>query len=58
MFIVKMGEHNARLSAIKQEIQEFKAEINSFPANICWSWRRLEDVLKTCLEDVFNTSSA
>ena len=35
MFIVKMAEHNARLSAIKQEIQEFKAEINSFPANIC-----------------------
>ena len=28
------------------------------PANICWSWRRLEDVSKTCLEDVFNTSSA
>ena len=37
MFIVKMAEHDARLSAIKQEIQEFKAEINSFPANICWS---------------------
>ena len=30
----------------------------TIPANICWSWRRLEDVLKTCLEDVFNTSSA
>ena len=28
------------------------------PANICWSWRRLEDVFKTCLEEVFNTSSA
>ena len=28
------------------------------PANICWSSRRLEDVFKTCLEDVFNTSSA
>ena len=24
------------------------------PANLCWSW----DVFKTCLEDVFNTSSA
>ena len=31
---------------------------NLIPANICWSSRRLEDVLKTCLEDVFNTSSA
>ena len=29
-----------------------------YPTNICWSSRRLEDVLKTCLEDVFNTSSA
>ena len=28
------------------------------PANICWSSRRLEDVFKTCLEDVFNMSSA
>ena len=28
------------------------------PANICWSSIRLEDVFKTCLEDVFNTSSA
>ena len=27
------------------------------PANICWSWRRLEDVFTTCLENVFNTSS-
>ena len=26
------------------------------PANICWSSKRLEDVLKTYLEDVFNTS--
>ena len=31
---------------------------NINPANICWSSRRLEDVFKTCLEDVFNTSSA
>ena len=31
---------------------------NLIPANICWSSRRLEDVFKTCLEDVFNTSSA
>ena len=30
----------------------------NFPANICWSWRRLEAVFKTCLKDVFNTSSA
>ena len=29
-----------------------------FPANICWSWRRLKDVFKTCLEDIFNMSSA
>ena len=28
------------------------------PANICWSSRCLEEVFKTCLEDVFNTSSA
>ena len=30
----------------------------NIPANICWSSRRLQDVFKTCLEDVFNTSSA
>ena len=28
------------------------------PGNICWSSRRLEDVFKVCLEDIFNTSSA
>ena len=28
------------------------------PANIRWASRRLEDVFKTCLEDVFNKSSA
>ena len=27
------------------------------PANICWSSRRLEDVFKACLQDVFKTSS-
>ena len=32
--------------------------ISKTPANICWSSRRLEDVFKACLEDVFNTSSA
>ena len=25
---------------------------NHNPANICWSSRRLEDVFKTCLEDI------
>ena len=29
----------------------------TYPANICWSSRRLQDVFKTCLEDVFSTSS-
>ena len=29
-----------------------------YPANICWSSRRLEDAFKTCPEDVFNTTSA
>ena len=24
------------------------------PAHICWSSRRLQDVFKTCLKDVFN----
>ena len=28
------------------------------PTNICWSSRRLQDVFKTYLEDVFTTSSA
>ena len=28
-----------------------------FPANISWSEGSLQDVFKTCLEDVFNTSS-
>ena len=27
-----------------------------FPVNICWSSRRLEDVLKTCLQHVFNVT--
>ena len=31
---------------------------NLIPANIWWSSRRLEDVFKTSLEDVFNPSSA
>ena len=31
-------------------------EGGTFPANNCWSSRRLEDVLKTCLQNVFNTS--
>ena len=35
-----------------------KDESSLSPANICWYWRRLQDVFKTCLEDVFNTSSA
>ena len=30
----------------------------NFPAKICWSSRRLDDVFKTCLQGVFNTSSA
>ena len=29
----------------------------NIPANICWSSRRLQDVFRACLEDVFNTSS-
>ena len=29
-----------------------------YPANMCWSSRRLEDIFKTCLEDAFKTSSA
>ena len=29
-----------------------------YPANICWSSRRIQDVFKSCLEDVFNSSSA
>ena len=31
------------------------AKNTKYPANICWSWRRLQDVLKTCLEDVLKT---
>ena len=33
-------------------------EYSDNPANICWSLRRLQDVFKTCLQHVFNTSSA
>ena len=44
-----------QIKAIKSEIM---ANQRPFPANICWSSRRLQGVLKTCLEDVFNTSSA
>ena len=32
--------------------------VTEFPANICWSSRRLEDIFKTCFENVFNMSSA
>ena len=35
-----------------------RTEFCHYRANICWSSRRHEDVFKTCLEDVFNTSSA
>ena len=35
-----------------------KISLFLFPANICWSSRRLEDVFKTCLQDVFSTYSA
>ena len=30
--------------------------IDSFPVKIIWSPRRLEDILKTCLQDVFSVT--
>ena len=43
-------------STIKKNDQAWKltkAILSANPANIFWSSRRLEDVFKTCLEDVF-----
>ena len=37
-------------------LSAYKFILSAFPANICWSSRHLENVLKTCLEDVFKTS--
>ena len=33
-----------------------KPKLRQCPANICWAWRRLQDVFKTCFEDVLTTS--
>ena len=38
---------------------QFYSSINHqehLPANICWSWRHLEDVFKTCLQHVFSVT--
>ena len=43
-----------QIKAIKSENM---ANQRPFPANICWSSRRLQDVLKTCLEDVLKMPS-
>ena len=40
------------------KVSKYEKKLENNPANICWSSRRLEDVFKTCLEDIFNTSSA
>ena len=37
---------------------EYLIEKAKVSANICWSSRRLREILKTCPEHVFNTSSA
>ena len=53
-----------KIELLVQKRLEFQMAITFYrvlldnPANICWSSRRLEDVFKTCVEDVFNTSSA
>ena len=39
-------------------LDDINHDYRAAPANICWSSTCLEYVLKTCLEDVFNTSSA
>ena len=53
-FLVYLTGPNKYFSRVMLSL---RFELNS-PANICLSSRRLEDVLKICLEDVFNTSSA
>ena len=35
-----------------------ETDLDSFPVNIFWSARRLEDGLKTCLEDFLSTTRA
>ena len=47
---------NARCKSITVRFTTFRQR--TIPASICWSSRRVEEVFKTCLEDVFNTSSA
>ena len=37
---------------------EYLIDKAKITANICWSSRRLGDIFKTCLEDVFNMSSS
>ena len=47
-----------KLQAFDSSYFRGKSILKRIPANICWSRRRLEDLFKTCLEDIFNTSSA
>ena len=47
---------NVRCKSITVRFTTFRQR--TIPASICWSSRRVEEVFKTCLEDVFNTSSA
>ena len=52
----KSWMENLFLCSVKcPDICYFKMKL-TIPANICWSWRRLQDVFKTCLEDVFSVT--
>ena len=54
---VTRGEGKNSLTEPKDILVSDRDPQRLFPANICWSSRRLENVFKTCLEDVFKTSS-
>ena len=59
---IRIGKNNKEechfYKTVKEQVGHKNALFSLNPANICWSSRRLEDVFKTYLEDVFNTSSA
>ena len=61
-FQVVLGDFNARSSTwcsndiTNLMVPDSLTATHGFPANICWSWRRLQDVLKTSWRHVLKTS--
>ena len=49
---IELQASSLKACNFKRLQQLFSCQTIIIPANICWSWRRLEDVLKTSLEDL------